>query len=160
MLGGPRTRLLPPLYRTYGSLSRRSAGRRDGESDRVTTSSLLALGYCDANVKFSRRDLRSMGTASALLAPAIHGQFSGRGWQWRKLGIRMAQRHKAPRRYSQHKWPMAAAITGSVADGSIRSLDSKVGDYGVPWWTKNASATKFHYLAPPALSHPGLERCR
>ena len=35
---------------------------------------------------------------------------------------------------STSKWPSAMAIAGAVADGSIRSLDSKVSEY-VPWWS-------------------------
>ena len=52
---------------------------------------------------------------------------------------------------STSKWPMAMAITGSVADSSIRSLDSKVGDY-VPWWTKNASDIRFNITLRHLLS--------
>jgi len=39
---------------------------------------------------------------------------------------------------STSKWPMAMALTGLVADGTIASLDSLASDY-IPWWTKNAS---------------------
>ena len=39
---------------------------------------------------------------------------------------------------STSKWPSAMALAGVVADGSIKSLDSKVNDY-VPWWSTNVS---------------------
>ena len=50
---------------------------------------------------------------------------------------------------STSKWPSAMALSGLVADGSIRSLDAKVSEY-VPWWNKNASdprsAVTFRHL--------------
>ena len=42
---------------------------------------------------------------------------------------------------STSKWPSAMALAGVVADGSIKSLDSKVNEY-VPWWTKNTSDSR------------------
>ena len=39
---------------------------------------------------------------------------------------------------STSKWPMAMALTGLVADGTIKSLDSRASDY-ISWWTTNAS---------------------
>ena len=47
---------------------------------------------------------------------------------------------------STSKWPSAMALAGVVADGSIKSLDSKVNEY-VPWWTTNASDPRAHVYA-------------
>lgn len=52
---------------------------------------------------------------------------------------------------STSKWPSAMAIAGVVADGSIKSLDSKVNEY-VPWWTTNATDPRAHVTLRHLLS--------
>lgn len=52
---------------------------------------------------------------------------------------------------STSKWPSAMAMAGLVADGSIRSLDSKVSEY-VPWWTTNVSDPRAHVTLRHLLS--------
>jgi CubicO group peptidase (beta-lactamase class C family) len=44
--------------------------------------------------------------------------------------------HKVVQTQSTSKWPMAMMLTGLVADGTIRSLDSRPNEY-LPWWTKD-----------------------
>ena len=52
---------------------------------------------------------------------------------------------------STSKWPSAMMLAGLVADGTIKSLDSKVHDY-VPWWTKNFTDPRAHVTLRHLLS--------
>ena len=44
--------------------------------------------------------------------------------------------HEVVQTQSTSKWPMAMMLTGLVADGTIRSLDSRPNEY-ISWWTRD-----------------------
>lgn len=157
----PTLVVLPPSRASALSFVRHHTDRRrDGESDRVIMSiiALLALGSiampatssADATFAAAWQPLRHLlsrwpytdnflvevGNASGIVFRYSHGTMTP------STPVGTA---------STSKWPMAMAITGSVADGSIRSLDSKVGDY-IPWWTKNASDIRFNITLRHLLS--------
>uniref|UniRef100_A0A7S4BYE2 Beta-lactamase-related domain-containing protein n=1 Tax=Chrysotila carterae TaxID=13221 RepID=A0A7S4BYE2_CHRCT len=66
------------------------------------------------------------------------GNASGVVFNFQKGSMTLDTRVKTA---STSKWPMAMALASAVADGTIKSLDTKANEV-IPWWTKNVSDSR------------------